>query len=662
MPLMSVNRAKKATVIFLIGLCITLLFAILMSIKLSALEILEDKMYDLRFKIMGKTKAPDNIVIAAIDEKSIEKLGRWPWGRDRVAELLNRLTQAEAELIVFDIFMPESEAHDLMLAKAVKDAGNVLLPLVFSFDTSQTTRQNEHISYAAVQEIINPEKFNKYAPISASGVLAPVLVLMQESMAIGHINMKPDDNDGTLRWEMMAIEYKGYLYPSLDALTAAVYLGIPFEKVAVNATEGVRLSGKRYIPTDYHGRSLIYYYGPSFTFKNFSISDIIEGKVGAEQLRGKIVLVGATAMGIYDLRVTPFSPAMPGVEKHANIIASILEQRFLQKAPLHTNIIILVLSGLFISFFVGRFKASISLLFTFCIVICLISLSYYLFAYRGVWIYVAYPSITILLIFANGTAYSHAVEETYARKIKAMFSSYVTERVVNELIRNPGMAKLGGERKNVTILFADVRGFTSFSESHSPEEVVPILNEYLGAMTDIIFKWEGTVDKFMGDAIMAFWGAPMKQDNHAELAVKCSLHMLAKLRELQEKWKAEGKPPLDAGIGINTGDVIVGNIGAEGRKMDYTVIGDHVNLASRVEALTRKYNANILITEFTMYAITKAIEEGRIGHIEATGLEKVIVKGKENAVGIFEIKILDHSAKTVITECKDGDVVRFKEK
>ena len=661
MPLMTVERSKRAKFIFLIGLFITLLFTALMAIELTPLEILEDKMYDLRFKMMGRTKAPDNIVIAAIDEKSIEKLGRWPWGRDRIAQLLNRLTKAEAELVVFDIFMPESEKHDVMLAKAVKDAGNVLLPLVFSFDISQTARQNEHINYSAVQ-IQNPEKYNKYAPISASGVLAPVLVLMQESMAIGHINMKPDDNDGTLRWEMMAIEYKGYLYPSLDVLTAAVYLGIPHEKVIVKATEGIQLSGKRYIPTDIRGRGLIYYYGPSFTFRHFSISDIIDGKVGAEDLQGKIVLVGATAMGIYDLRVTPFSPAMPGVEKHANVIASILENKFLRKAPLHINIIILLLSGLFITFVVGRFKASISFVITSCVIMSLLAISYYLFASRGVWTYVAYPSITILLIFANGMAYSHAVEETYARKIKAMFSSYVTERVVNELIRNPGMAKLGGERKDVTILFADVRGFTSFSESHSPEEVVQILNEYLGAMTDIILKWEGTVDKFMGDAILAFWGAPMKQENHAELAVKCSLNMLGKLKELQEKWKAEGKPPLDAGIGINTGEVIVGNIGAEGRKMDYTVIGDHVNLASRVEALTRKYNANILVTEFTIGAINKAIQAGRIGHIEATGIEKVIVKGKENAVGIFEIKILDHSNKSVITECKEGEAVRFKEK
>ncbi len=178
-----------------------------------------------------------------------------------------------------------------------------------------------------------------------------------------------------------------------------------------------------------------------------------------------------------------------------------------------------------------------------------------------------------------------------------MFSSYVTERIVNELIKNPDMAKLGGERREITLLFSDVRGFTSFSEKHTPEEVVSILNEYLGAMTGIVFKWEGTLDKFIGDAILAFWGAPMHQENHAELAVKCALEMVSTLRQLQQKWPSEGKPALDCGIGINTGEVIVGNIGAEGKKMDYTIIGDHVNLGSRIESLTRKYNVHILMTD-----------------------------------------------------------------
>jgi len=324
--------------------------------------------------------------------------------------------------------------------------------------------------------------------------------------------------------------------------------------------------------------------------------------------------------------------------------------------------VVLIISGLLLSFAVGRFKASVSFMLTAIITLLIIVLGYYLFAWKGIWINVAYPVITVLLIFAYGIVYSHAVEERYAKRIRAMFSSYVTERVVNELIKNPGMAKLGGERKELTILFSDVRGFTSFSETHPPEEVVPILNEYLGAMTDIIFKWEGTLDKFMGDAILAFWGAPMKQEDHAERAIKCSLEMLKKLRELQEKWQAEGKPVLDVGTGINTGEVLVGNIGAEGRKMDYTVIGDHVHLASRIEALTRKYNVHILITEFTMNKIREAIDAGRIWRMEATGLEKVIVKGKEKAVGIFEVSPVEGPAKPVIVEYAEGEAVRYKEK
>jgi adenylate cyclase len=214
----------------------------------------------------------------------------------------------------------------------------------------------------------------------------------------------------------------------------------------------------------------------------------------------------------------------------------------------------------------------------------------------------------------------------------------------------------------LSILFSDVRGFTTFSETHAPEEVVPILNEYLGAMTEIVFKWEGTLDKFMGDAILAFWGAPLSQENHAELSTRCALNMLKKLEELQKKWRDEGKPVLDAGIGINSGEVLVGNIGAEGRKMDYTVIGDHVNLASRVEGLTRKYEARLLITEFTLHKITEDISAGRISHVEATGREKVIVKGKEKAVTIYEVKSLEHGKPSIITEAEEEKTTRFKEK
>jgi adenylate cyclase len=410
--------------------------------------------------------------------------------------------------------------------------------------------------------------------------------------------------------------------------------------------------------TDAWGRSPIHYYGPVDSFPYLSISDILEGKVQARSLRGKIVLIGATAVGIYDLRVTPFSPAMPGVEKHANMIASILENRSVRCAPLPVNLMILLLSGALFSLIIVRFKAVGASGITALYLLLIFFTGFYLFAHNGFWVNITYPSINALLILIGVMGYNYTAHEVYARKIRAMFSSYVTERVVNELIKNPHLARLGGERREVTVLFSDIRGFTTFSEKHSPEEVVAMLNEYLAAMTEVIFRWEGTLDKFVGDEIVAFWGAPMEQENHAELAIKCALNMENRLRDLQQKWSAEGKAILEAGIGINTGEVLVGNIGAEGKKMDYTVIGDHVNLGARVEALTRKYDAHILITEFTLNKIRELVAPGKVaptdadalGHTQVTGLEKVAVKGKELPVEIYRVKSLDHGTVSIIEE------------
>lgn len=653
---MTIQKGKLG---ILIGLSITLLIAALMLLKLSPLETLEEKLLDYRFQIRGTIKPPDTVVIAAIDEKSIEKLGRWPWSRDKIAKLVNKLNEAGAEIIVFDIILSEKEKNDPLLAKAINDAGNVILPVVFDFERGSAMPENEMLLSSAFASVQNPDMFNKYNPIMAKSVLIPVPDIIQNVMGLGHINMFPD-GDGTLRWESLIIGYKDYLYPSITLQTAAFYLGIPHEKVVIKATEGIQL-GKRFIPTDRWGRSLIHYYGSNQTFKHISISDIFEDNVKPDALQGKIVLIGATAVGIYDLRVTPFSPAMPGIEKHANVISSILENRFIRCVSQSTNMIVLLLSGCLLSIFIPRFKATgASAIAAIFLMLVLLS-GYYLFVKNGLWMNIAYPSINILFIFISVTAYNYAVEEKHARKIRAMFSSYVTERVVNELIKNPDMAKLGGERREITVLFSDVRGFTSLSERHSPEEVVSILNEYLGEMTDIVFKWEGTLDKFIGDAILAFWGAPMKQENHAELAVKCALNMVKRLEELQQKWQSEGKPVLDCGIGINTGEVLVGNIGAEGKKMDYTVIGDHVNLGSRVEGLTRKYGAHILITEFTFEKIKDLVAEGRLYRAAIEGLEKVAVKGKERPVEIYEIRSLERGQESKITECKE-EVVVMKEK
>jgi len=254
---------------------------------------------------------------------------------------------------------------------------------------------------------------------------------------------------------------------------------------------------------------------------------------------------------------------------------------------------------------------------------------YYLFVSKGIWFNFTYPSSALVFGYTSQTAYRFFTEERRARDIRKMFSSYVSKRIVDELIRDPSKARLGGERKEITVLFSDIRGFTSFSEKHQPEEVVSMLNEYLGAMTDIVFNYDGTLDKFIGDAIMALWGAPIGQPDHAERAVRCALAMGARLGELQKKWAAEGKPVLDTGIGINTGEMVVGNMGAEGKKMDYTVIGDHVNLGARVESLTRQYNNHIIITEFTYEKVKDIVEVNKLG--------SVTVKGKERPLVIYDL-------------------------
>jgi adenylate cyclase len=292
----------------------------------------------------------------------------------------------------------------------------------------------------------------------------------------------------------------------------------------------------------------------------------------------------------------------------------------------------------------------------------LLLLGFHLFVQKGLWLNLTYPALNIILIITSGTAYCRTVEERHSKQIRDMFSDYVTARVVDELVKNPAMAKLGGERRELTILFSDIRDFTTFSEKHSPEETVALLNEYLTAMTEVVFRWEGTLDKFIGDAILAFWGAPLRQDNHAELAVRCAMNMVVRLEELQGKWREEGKPILQCGIGINTGEVLVGNIGASGKKKDYTVIGDHVNLGSRVESLTKKYNSTILITEYTLDKIRDLIARQKFGHSSFTGLENVIVKGKEKPVAIFRISVSKEGEPCIIREVESQGAVKLNVK
>lgn len=651
---------KRIYISLILGTLITLTIALLMYLNILPFEMLEEKLYDLRLRIRGKITPPPYVVIVAIDDKSLKKFGRWPWSRDKLARLTEIISRGRAKVIAFNILFAEAEKNDAVFAEAIRKAGNVLLPLAFEFK-NKTPPVIEDFLYASSLSIIkNTYTLNAFPPIKAVGLYPCRKELSEAAKGLGHINMFPD-KDGTLRMETMVIEYERDLYPSLDLRIAMVNQGLANEMIILNATESISL-GDRIFPTDLKGRSPIYYYGPEGTFPYISASDILEGNVDPDTLREKIVLIGTTALGIYDLRVTPFSSNMPSVEKHANVVTSLLEGRSIVKLPFVYNLFVLLGTGFVLSNILTRLKAISGFIISLSLLSALFFTGYYLFVKKDLWIELSYPLVNMILISAAITVYRYAEEEIRAKRIRDMFSSYVTEKIVNELTKNPDMAKLGGDRREVTVLFSDIMGFTSFSEKHAPEDVVKILNEYLGAMTEVIFKWEGTLDKFSGDQIFAFWGAPVPQENHAELAVRCALNMVDRLKELHRKWDSEGRTPLKAGVGINTGEVLVGNIGAEGKKMEYTVIGDHVNLGARVEALTRKYNTDILITEFTLNKIRGAVKKfetdqvghkDHIGHTLVKGLERVIVKGKEIPVRIYEVMSLEPASESKIIELKE---------
>lgn len=652
---------KKTVIPIVIGTVITIVFAALAIIRFLPLERLELLLYDLRYQIHGKSEPAKDVVIVAIDDRSLEKLGRWPWDRSRIAAVIDILREQGARVIMMDMIFSEAAKDDAILAEAIRKAGNVIVPVVFEFkEDAVKVVPNEAVYNSAIPNLQNTENIEIFPPIHATGLLEPVQKISAAAKTIGHINMIAD-RDGVLRWEVMAVEYNGEFYPSVNLQAVRLFLDIPMEHLVLKMAEGIQM-GDHFIPTDFWNRTLIHYYGPDRTFPHISILDVLEHRVSPDAVKDRIILIGATAIGIYDLRVTPAAPALPGVEKHANVISSILQQEFIYKTKNITNVMLIFLSGFLFSLLMTKARAVLGALLGILFISIILYSGYLVFFRYGLWMDVSYSALNILVIYFAINAYRYATEERYAKQIRSMFSSYVTERVVNELIKNPSLAKLGGERKEVTVLFSDVRGFTTFSEQHTPEEVVSQLNEYLSAMSDVIFKWEGTLDKYIGDAIVAFWNAPLPQENHAELAVRCALNMVQRLGELQRKWQAEGKTILSSGIGINTGDVVVGNIGSEGRKMDYTVIGDHVNLGARVESLTKKYSTHLLITEFALDKIRKLIETDKFYRLSVKGLEKVIVKGKDKPVAVYEVKSMDPGFQSAIIDVESEEIKRLEEK
>lgn len=602
---------------------------------------------DYRFHVRNLISKPVNsgeVVIVAIDERSLKEFGRWPWGRTFMATLVKEIMALEPKVLAVDIFFsePESKEADKSLGEVfTSEKDKVILALPFEVWVGKKNKDVKNIPDVIIDSaFLNVQELKSLDPIEADKILLTIPEILHNNLS-GHVYSHPDQ-DGKLRWEFLYLKYGEEFFPSLALQSARLSLGLKPDEMSIVGNRGVSLGTKIFIPSDSIGRMLINYLGKEGTFQYISAADVFDKKVRKEELENKTVFLGTTAIATYDLKNTPFSANMPGVEKNATVVENILRSNFLKKSDGYIEIIVIIMTGLMTGFSLPRLSALKGALLSFVFFSGYIFAVQFFFTYMNLWVNLIYPAADMMMIAVVVTVTKYFFEEKKSRQIRAMFSSYVSPKIVEELINNPEKAKLGGERKTVTILFSDIIGFTTLSEKKPPEEVVDLLNEYFKEMTDIIFKWDGTLDKFVGDEIMAFWGAPADQPDHAELAVRCALNMVHALAKMQERWIKEGKGVLDCGIGLNTGEVIIGNIGASGKKMDYTVIGDHVNLAARVEKLTRIYQAKIILTEFTKHHLESLTEKGLMGHCSLKERDTVKVKGKEKEVKIFELRNLKH--------------------
>ena len=565
----------------------------------SFLEAFESKTYDLRFEdLRGPIQPSPNIGIIAIDDKSIAELGRYPWSRDKYAQLVDRLAAAKAKTVVFDVFFPEREtlAHDRLFGEAIKRAGNVVLAAALGFD-----------------------KDGRVISITRS-----LPEIERGSAGIGLINQIPDD-DGVMRRIPLLLEKDGKQIPSLGLLAAMEALG---EKTFVPGSFYIAL-GDRHIPVDEDYRMWVNYVGGPGVYPRYSFVDVVKGRIPAEELRGKLLFVGATALGIYDLRVTPFHKNVPGVEIHAAVADDILSERYMSQTGIEAliDMAFIVVMGAFAYVLTTRLRLAVSIPATALLLSGYLWFTYYMFE-SGHWLSMIYPILSAIVAVLVGSSFRYLVLERRAREMRSMFSSYLSPKLVARLEKDPEAAKIGADSKEVTVLFTDIKGFTSFSEAHPPQEVVSRLNEYLGAMVQVIEQHDGTIDKFIGDGIMAYWGAPLSQPDHAKRAIDCIKAINARMKELHVKWQAEGMELFTIRGGIQSGEVVAGNVGLAGKKMEYTVIGDTVNQAARLEGTAKYYGVAYLVGEDT-YKRTRENYRYR-------ELDKIRVVGKQLPVRIYE--------------------------
>lgn len=632
-------------------------------------QVLELKILDEHYRLRGPRAPAVPVRIVAIDDQSVATIGRWPWPRAVLADLFARLAAGGARVVGVDVLLTEAEttpeqrlaAEILGRYRALGASGG---PAGQAFERELAARAARSDPDRRLAEAIRGVpvvlaayfEFGPPAPAAdpatpldrfgflrlrgreqpaillptAARITEPLALFAGAARAVGHVNILPD-RDGTVRRESPALEYGGKYYASLGVQVARLALGVSADQMLLDLRGELQI-GPRQLLTDVTGQLLLNFAGPGKSFPHHSAAQVLSGAVPPDTFRDAIVLVGATATGIFDLRVTPFEPVYPGVEIHATTVENILTGAYLHRPAWVevTVFLLLLLLPFLLARLLVRLRPLAGGLLALGGLLGLFVLGQLLFAGAGVWLPVFYPMLAVVGTHLPLAVYRALTEERQRLFIKRAFQQYVPERVVERVVDNPTMLRFGGERRELTILFSDIRSFTTYSEKHRPEQVVEILREYLSRMVEAVFAHEGTLDKFIGDAVMAIFGAPVAQSDHALRACRAALDMRAALVRLQAKWRAEGKEPFAMGIGINTGEVIVGNLGSD-QRFDYTVIGDPVNLAARLESLNKEFPqaGGILLSEYTYALVRDQVTARRLG--------EVTVKGKQQPVEVYEL-------------------------
>lgn len=578
----------------------------------------------------------EDVVIIDIDERSQEKLGNFAqWPRSYHARVLEYLCAERAAVVCFDILFlnpnPAAAAADSIFAAQVKQAGNVVNAVVFTAadaDRFRYAMSRPPPAFAAARFALDlPAGVRRNLP-QQDRFEGEWFTLYNNSARVGFANFLPEDDD-TIRRMPLFMNFAGQTYPSLPLAVVMQLTGTSGEQVIVHPGREVILSGaNRRIPIDATGRMLINYAGSFGSFRYVPYVDVLEHRLAAGFFTDKIVLIGTSAPGLYDLRVVPFQADFPGVEIHANIIHNILAQDFLAEQSFTARVLTLAMVGVLAGVIAVLLDPWMSILFTLVCGSAYVWFSFWAFVQRQTWFIVVEPAQVMVLTLLLAMIFRYLNEEREKKLIYGMFGNYLSDNLVREMLRHPQRLRLGGEHKQATAFFSDIKDFTTISEKLAPEALIRQLNEYLSAMTDIVLQYGGYLDKYEGDAIMAVFGVPVDQPDHAERACFTALDMQEQLGRLRRQWQKERRPLLEARIGINSGAMIAGNIGGRER-FDYTVIGDSVNLASRLEGVNKIYATNIIISEETHELVkTKVI---------ARELDFIRVRGKQRPVKIYEL-------------------------